>query len=76
MPDATSEGAGRDALKLARELRADDALIVLLSGGASALMAVPAAGLTLDDKRAATAQRPVDHVGARVADHLTGKANP
>ena len=29
-------------------------LLVLLSGGASALMAVPAAGLTLDDKREMT----------------------
>lgn len=56
VPDATSEGAGRDALSLARQLRADDALVVLLSGGASSLMVVPADGLTLDDKRAATRQ--------------------
>jgi glycerate 2-kinase len=56
VPDATSEAAGREALSLARQLKPDDALVVLLSGGASALMVVPAEGLTLDDKRAATAQ--------------------
>ena len=33
---------------------ADETLLVLLSGGASALMAVPADGVTLDDKRATT----------------------
>ena len=54
MPTTGSEQAGRRALALAASLQADETLVVLLSGGASALMAVPAAGVALDDKRATT----------------------
>ena len=54
MPTAQSVEAGRHALTLAREARPDDRIVLLLSGGASALFAAPAAGLTLDDKSAAT----------------------
>jgi glycerate 2-kinase len=54
LPTAASEAAGRKALALAASLAADETLLVLISGGASALMAVPAEGLTLDDKRATT----------------------
>jgi glycerate 2-kinase len=56
MPTSESEAAGRAALAAAAALGPDDYLLVLLSGGASALMAVPAEGLTLDDKRETTAQ--------------------
>jgi glycerate 2-kinase len=56
VPTPESEAAGRAALAAATSLGSDDYLLVLLSGGASALMAVPAEGLTLDDKREATAQ--------------------
>ena len=56
LPTAASEAAGRTALELAGSRQADEILLVLLSGGASALMAVPAEGLTLDDKRATTRQ--------------------
>ena len=56
MPTADSERGGRRALELAAGLRSGERLLVLLSGGASALMAVPADGLTLEDKRATTAQ--------------------
>ena len=52
LPDERSVGAGRRALELARQTQPDETLVVLLSGGASALMAVPAADLTLEDKRA------------------------
>ena len=55
-PSASSEQGGRRALELAGSLLADETLVVLLSGGASALMAVPADGLTLEDKQAATRQ--------------------
>ena len=48
-----SEDAGGRALAIA-EAAADEELLVLLSGGASALMAAPAEGLTLDDKRQTT----------------------
>ena len=54
IPTAESERAGRRALELAARLEPGERLLVLLSGGASALMAVPADGLTLEDKRATT----------------------
>ena len=54
MPTRESEQAGRRALDVAGTLQPGERLLVLLSGGASALMAVPADGITLDDKRAAT----------------------
>jgi len=53
-PNAGSEEAGRKSLALAEALTADDTLLVLLSGGASALMVAPADGITLDEKRATT----------------------
>jgi len=54
IPTEASEEAGRRALSFARALGPDDRLLVLLSGGASALMALPAEGVTLADKRATT----------------------
>ena len=54
-PTAGSAAAGRRALALAAGLRPDEVLVLLLSGGASAGLAAPAAGLTLEDKSAATA---------------------
>jgi glycerate 2-kinase len=54
VPTADSERGGRRALAIADALAAEESLLVLLSGGASALMAVPADGLTLDDKRGTT----------------------
>lgn len=55
-PGPESEAAGRAALALADQARIDGApLLVLLSGGASAMLAVPAAGLTIEDKAATTA---------------------
>jgi hydroxypyruvate reductase len=54
IPDETSERAGRRALELAAS--ATGGLIVLLSGGASSLLAVPRPGLTLEDKRGVTAR--------------------
>jgi glycerate 2-kinase len=54
VPTAESERGGRRALAVADSLEADERLLVLLSGGASALMAVPAEGIALEDKRATT----------------------
>jgi hydroxypyruvate reductase len=51
LPDERSVGGAQAALDLAASLEADDALVLLLSGGASAMMALPAAGISLDDKR-------------------------
>ena len=53
-PDENSVRAAHRALDLARELGAGDRLLLLLSGGGSALLAAPAAGLTLADKQAVT----------------------
>jgi hydroxypyruvate reductase len=53
LPDERSVAAGRRALDVAQHTDPNDTLIVLLSGGASALMAVPAGNLTLEDKRTA-----------------------
>ena len=53
LPDARSVAAGRRAIEVAQRTSTDDTLVVLLSGGASALMAVPAGELTLEDKRTA-----------------------
>jgi glycerate-2-kinase len=54
LPDARSERAGREALALAAATRREDVLCVLLSGGASSLLACPAEGLTLSDLRDTT----------------------
>ncbi len=51
VPDAASERAGRAALRFAASAAGDEWLLVLLSGGGSAIMAVPADGVTLEDKQ-------------------------
>jgi len=48
--NAASVAAAMRALELARAARDDAALIVLLSGGASALLAAPVPGVTLSEK--------------------------
>jgi glycerate-2-kinase len=53
-PDARSERAGRRALALAQGVHSGEVLVILLSGGASALMAAPVEGITLDDKISTT----------------------
>lgn len=56
VPDARSLDAARRALALCRDQTQRDALIVLISGGTSALMAQPAAGVDFEDKQATTRQ--------------------
>jgi glycerate 2-kinase len=53
-PDHRSERAGRRALDMARAVAPDETLVVLLSGGASALMCAPLEGISLSDKIATT----------------------
>jgi len=50
VPDENSIKAGRRICQAVAELGEDDQLIVLVSGGGSALLTAPAAGLTLEDK--------------------------
>ena len=52
VPDAAGEAAARRILAAVRGLGADDLVLALISGGASALLPLPAAGLTLADKQA------------------------
>lgn len=49
-PDKRSESAGNRALAVAQGVHAGEALVILLSGGASALMAAPTDGISLADK--------------------------
>jgi hydroxypyruvate reductase len=50
VPDAAGARAAQAVLDRARGLGPHDRLLALVSGGASALLPAPAAGLTLDDK--------------------------
>jgi glycerate 2-kinase len=54
IPNAAGMEAAERALKLAQSARADDLVLVLLSGGASANWIAPVEGLTLADKQAVT----------------------
>ena len=53
-PDAAGQTAAARILDAVRGLTADDLVLVLLSGGGSALLAAPMAGITLAEKRAVT----------------------
>jgi hydroxypyruvate reductase len=52
VPDANSEIAARRMLEQVHGLGPEDLVIALISGGGSAIMALPAPGLTLADKQA------------------------
>jgi hydroxypyruvate reductase len=54
-PGPGSLAAGQEALRMARAVSRGERLLVLLSGGASSLMAAPAPGIMLEEKRQATA---------------------
>ncbi len=66
VPDAAGERAAQRILDLARGLAPDDQLVFLASGGGSALLALPAPGLTLADKQGVT--RALLHSGATIAE--------
>ncbi|TRZ96564.1 MAG: glycerate kinase [Rhodocyclaceae bacterium] len=54
VPDRAGKVAAERALQAVQGLSADDLVLVLLSGGASALLVAPAPGITLADKQAVT----------------------
>lgn len=66
VPDARSVAAARAALERAEASGERDLLVVLLSGGASAMMALPAGGLTLADKQQTSAE--LLRLGAEIHD--------
>ena len=56
VPDARGAQAAEAVLAVARELGRDDLLVVLLSGGASALLPAPVSGVSLEEKASLTAR--------------------
>lgn len=52
VPDEAGRRAAQRIVELARGLTADDLVLCLISGGGSALLSLPAPGLTLEDKQA------------------------
>lgn len=78
LPDASSLAAARAAQSLVEAVRPDEILLVLLSGGASSLLALPAAGLELGELARATslllaAGMPIDALNV-VRKHLSALA--
>jgi glycerate-2-kinase len=66
VPNRSSLAAGRAVWELAGRLRPDDLLFVLLSGGASSLLVLPAIGVSLADKIAVN--RALLRAGASIAE--------
>src|SRR5688572_6368612 len=54
VPDESGQQAARDILAMARGLGPDDLLLALVSGGGSALLAMPVEGVSMDDLKAVT----------------------
>ena len=54
VPDAKGRAAAQRILDAVKNLGPDDLVLALISGGGSALLALPAYGIGLDDKRAVT----------------------
>jgi len=54
VPDESSVHAAEKALEIARNCEKNDIFIALISGGGSSLLAKPAEGLTLEDKKEVT----------------------
>lgn len=52
IPDAAGQAAAQRILAMVRNLSADDTVLCLISGGGSALLALPLEGIRLEDKQA------------------------
>ena len=75
VPDAGSAAAGRAVWRMLGQTGSDDMVLLLLSGGASSLLACPAEGIRLADKTATTrlllaSGAPISSVNA-VRKHLS-----
>jgi hydroxypyruvate reductase len=71
VPDETGEMAAREILRRAAELGADDLLLVLVSGGGSALLSLPADAIGMADLKATT--RELLRCGAPIQDMNTAR---
>ena len=69
VPDARSEQAAHDILQSVKGLGPDDLVIALISGGGSALLALPAEGITLAEKQ--NIGRQLLHSGAAISEMNT-----
>jgi hydroxypyruvate reductase len=69
VPDESGEKAAREILRLAQSLGPDDLLLALVSGGGSALLSLPAEGITMDELKATT--RELLRSGAPIQDMNT-----
>lgn len=54
VPDGEGEAAAKEILDMVGALTADDLLLVLVSGGGSSLLALPASGIAMDDLKTVT----------------------
>jgi hydroxypyruvate reductase len=54
VPDQAGMNGAKAVLALAKQLRADDVLIALVSGGGSSLLTLPQEGISIDDMRSTT----------------------
>ena len=75
VPDAAGQAAADRIMALAAQAGPDDRVIFLISGGGSALLCAPAAGLALADKQAMTdhlvrSGAPIEHINL-VRQHLS-----
>lgn len=66
VPDESGEQAAQDILRRGKGVTADDLLLVLVSGGGSALLSLPAAGIAMADLKAVT--RELLKCGAPIQD--------
>ena len=66
VPDAAGQQAAQRMLGLVGGLTEDDLVLCLISGGGSSLLAVPAPGISLEDKQSVT--RALLRSGAPIAD--------
>jgi hydroxypyruvate reductase len=69
VPDESGEQAAQEILRRARALTPDDLLLVLVSGGGSALLSLPAEGISMTDLKATT--RELLKCGAPIQDMNT-----
>ena len=69
VPDAAGLAAARRILELVQGLTADDIVLCLISGGGSSLLALPAEGLTLEDKQ--TVNKALLKSGATISEMNT-----